>query len=132
MNKLLIIAFVILSFGCNQNKPFTGKWGYVNSENDYAEMWFNDNQVMMIDASFYQVQLYDYSYDNDSIYMIRENAKLFAVKYEFESNEKLNLGNQYQVSSLKKIDDETKSVFKYSDEFVESVRAEFVERAESQ
>ncbi len=131
MNKILFTILILLG-ACKtsevSNDDFIGQWRYQNSQDEYAEIWFDASYILLLDETSYNIDIYNYSVSKDSIMMYSLNGRklVYSFNYKSLSLNEVVLINDFVNVTIKKFGElrsiDTSSIFK------EQVYKEFKER----
>jgi len=119
---------IILLFSCSEQEGnLIGKWKYENPQGAYSEVWFNKNQIVLVDEEFYSVTLADYTIKGDTIWIYYGEELQNKLIYSMKSENEFVIG-QNQDISVTRFDSEISDNLDYSDSTILSIRQEFADR----
>ncbi len=131
MNKIVFLILIYLG-GCNVNESlnddFLGQWKYQNSQNEYAEIWFDSKYVLMLDETTYNIDVYNYDVKKDSIilYSIYGGEPIFSVNYQQVNRNKYIFTNEFISVTIERFG--KKAIIDTSMVFKENIYKGFEER----
>ena len=126
--KQSIIFLLVIMMGCSaQKSELLGKWKYTNEQGVYAEIWLNEDQIVLIDADFFTVTLADYKIEDDTIllYYGEELQSKIPFKIISDGKFKINQGSEVEVS---RFETNVQNTFDYSESTLSKIQQEFASR----
>ncbi|MEM6736989.1 MAG: hypothetical protein AAF620_13070 [Bacteroidota bacterium] len=122
----LIFLTVLIITSCERKDGIAGKWSYLNRQNEYAEIWFDGEKVLMLDETSYSIEVLDYSLSSDSLFMTWSNDTIYKIAYKL--GRRLILKNDFLEYSLEKFSPSIDRI-QNDEEYKNKVYPEFTKRA---
>ncbi len=106
--KITILLFLLI--GCSSNTlqdRLNGIWKYSNDNNEYAEIWFDKSHILMVDETSYNMEMFNYTFINDSIVLksIANDETIYKLKCILKKDSNLILANKFVQYELERIGD---------------------------
>ncbi len=132
MRNLFAIILIVSGCGCSLDTSeidLTGKWRYLDQDEQYYELWFDEEYVLDINEVSYSIDYYRYWTNDDSLFFSSLNRNEIDPIYSFQikiKEEGLFLKNDF--ISIKANQFEEKARIDTSRPFREKVYSEFGSR----